>query len=814
MLEFGPACIHQIQAFVAQYDFDSAIWLCERFLSEIPASEGNQDVRYLLATCYYRSGKPNSAYLILEGATAPASRYLFALCCYEMQKFHEGEKALLGSASPSVLAAASSDNVPCGSAGFNLLGRISQRSGRTDQAVEYYKNSLELDSFCWSSYKALSDLGVKLDHSQSCFQAADLMKHYHSQASAARTGPAAGQDAVTPLPSSSVFDSSSSLSSRAIDPTSALFTATPLAAVTGPHFETPEGTAGGASGGAGVVATEGGGVGNAAPTPATSTPVARSTRRSTRMATASTAKHTAPTGKEGGVSVRRSKRLEKEYQEKGAEKKAKGGSSLSSSSPIPSFQSLIAEGAGGRGGGGRAGAGEAADFCMSGVTPRTHERSRSLTSARKTGVQDSAPSAQVAQKKLSFLTPGDEDSSSHNYSSSNSHANSSSHTEAKTRASSRAAGRDRGQQEREGAPAWGGNHGSSSANVGEGVDVDAVQQQCNEYCGVLQQLGLAYQQSRRFRCAEAVQVMLQLPKAHFSAGWTQVCLGRCYFEQVDYHRACAAFQMARKARRHSLDGMEYYSTALWHLKKEMELSFLAQEAVQFDRLAAETWVVVGNSFSLQKEHETALKFFSRAIQLSPASPYAYTLCAHEYVANEDFDKAIAGYRKAIGVDERHYNAWYGLGNIYYRQEKYELAAYHFRRALKINDRSSVLYCYLGMVLHANRWHTQALEMLEKADSLQPSNPLAKFQKANVHISLNQLHLALAELEKVKEFAPKEASVHFLIGKIWKKLNQPDKAMMGFITALDLDPKDRNLVKAAIDKLHISNANDSQSDEEF
>jgi hypothetical protein len=41
---------------------------------------------------------------------------------------------------------------------------------------------------------------------------------------------------------------------------------------------------------------------------------------------------------------------------------------------------------------------------------------------------------------------------------------------------------------------------------------------------------------------------------------------------------------------------------------------------------------------------------------------------------------------------------YGLGIIYYRQEKYALAEYHFTRALSINGQSSVLHCYLGMVL--------------------------------------------------------------------------------------------------------------------
>ena len=60
--------------------------------------------------------------------------------------------------------------------------------------------------------------------------------------------------------------------------------------------------------------------------------------------------------------------------------------------------------------------------------------------------------------------------------------------------------------------------------------------------------------------------------------------------------------------------------------------------------------------------------------------------------------------------------------------------------------------------------------------------------------------ALAELEKVRAAAPKEASVHFNMGKVYKRMGKPEKALRCFLTALDLDPKDNNLIKAAMDRL--------------
>ena len=144
--------------------------------------------------------------------------------------------------------------------------------------------------------------------------------------------------------------------------------------------------------------------------------------------------------------------------------------------------------------------------------------------------------------------------------------------------------------------------------------------------------------------------------------------------------------------------------------------------------------------------------------------YAYTLSGHEYSANDDFEKAMACYRSAIRIDARHYNAWYGLGNIYFRQEKYDFSEHHLRKALGINPCSSPLYCYLGMALHANQKTPQALEMLTNAINIDPKNPLARFQKAQVLLSTDQYELALTELKQLVEMAPKEGSIYFVLGK--------------------------------------------------
>jgi len=91
-----------------------------------------------------------------------------------------------------------------------------------------------------------------------------------------------------------------------------------------------------------------------------------------------------------------------------------------------------------------------------------------------------------------------------------------------------------------------------------------------------------------------------------------------------------------------------------------------------------------------------------------------------------------------------------------------------------------------MTLHNCSQTGQALQCFEKAEQMDPKNPLNKYQKGTVLMTLERFDEALEVLQELAHLVPREAPIHIMIGKIQKKLGQKELALQSFNKALDLD----------------------------
>ncbi|KAA8536972.1 hypothetical protein F0562_029450 [Nyssa sinensis] len=629
--------------------YRNAIFICERLCAEFPSETNLQ----LLAGCYLQNNQAYSVYHILKGRQMAQSRYLFAISCFQMDLLNEAEAALYPVNDPST-------EVPNGAAGHYLLGLIYRCTDRRKSAIHHFKQALSIDPLLWAAYEELCILGAAEESTLVFGESASLCiqkQHLHH-----------GVDYENLQASNEDHNlvSGGNFGSEDVSPRKFKhMNANNVRDIPGNYH--------------GGVAT-----GGAASQPLTNgpanisfynTPSPMATQLS-GVAPPPVCKNVQPNGPNAGLlGVEGSPRStvnstlqapRRKFVDEGKLRKISGR--LFSDSGARRSTRL---------------AGEAGTNTNSNPTAATGNGA-SHSSKYLGGSKFSSLTFRsvTVRKGQSWANENFEEGIRHEvYDDSHSNV---------TTSSSSPSGDIRSFEQ-----------GATTMPMGGVVTSGSrVISGASEILALLRSLGEGYRLSCMYRCQDALDVYLKLPQKHYNTGWVLSQVGKAYFELVDYLEADRAFGLARLASPYSLEGMDIYSTVLYHLKEDMKLSYMAQELISTDRLAPQSWCAMGNCYSLQKDHESALKNFQRAVQLNSRFAYAHTLCGHEYVALEDFENGIKSYQHALRIDARHYNAWYGLGMIYLRQEKFEFSEHHFQVAFQINPHSSVIMSYLGTAFHA------------------------------------------------------------------------------------------------------------------
>lgn len=223
------------------------------------------------------------------------------------------------------------------------------------------------------------------------------------------------------------------------------------------------------------------------------------------------------------------------------------------------------------------------------------------------------------------------------------------------------------------------------------------QEKLQALMALLSKLGSAYYHLSQFQPKACLEALSSLPVEQQATPWVLSKQARAQYEMMAYKEAKSTFQLLRRLAPSWLDDIEVYSTVLWHLKDDVELAFLGHELTDSHYLAPQTWCAMGNSFSLQRCHQEAIKCFRRAGQLQPQLAYSYSLLGHEHFEAEEYSEATTAFRRALQVDQRHYSAWVGLGRAQERLGQGEKALKYYRSGEKVNPNNAALLTYIARV---------------------------------------------------------------------------------------------------------------------
>ena len=97
---------------------------------------------------------------------------------------------------------------------------------------------------------------------------------------------------------------------------------------------------------------------------------------------------------------------------------------------------------------------------------------------------------------------------------------------------------------------------------------------------LLRRFGEGYQLLCTYQCLEAIEEFKKLPLNQHNTGWVLTTIARAYMEVVRYNEASNYYEQAYKLEPYRLEGIEYYSSCLWHQKKHVDLCYLAHQSLE------------------------------------------------------------------------------------------------------------------------------------------------------------------------------------------------------------------------------------------
>lgn len=100
---------------------------------------------------------------------------------------------------------------------------------------------------------------------------------------------------------------------------------------------------------------------------------------------------------------------------------------------------------------------------------------------------------------------------------------------------------------------------------------------------VFKSLGQGLLHLSQFECRQAIESFESISLKHLDTPWLLAHLANCHYHLHDYAKSALIYRELRTKFPYHIDGLEYYSTVLWHLKDDIALATLAHQLSETDR---------------------------------------------------------------------------------------------------------------------------------------------------------------------------------------------------------------------------------------
>lgn len=181
-----------------------------------------------------------------------------------------------------------------------------------------------------------------------------------------------------------------------------------------------------------------------------------------------------------------------------------------------------------------------------------------------------------------------------------------------------------------------------------------------------------------------------------------------------------------------------------------------------------------NLIGINGAGELALSSYRKAIELEPASPFAYTEMARTYIL--------------IAQDFARQNKTDS------QKEALKLASIQLNKAIGLKQNYAPAHYLLAVVFDQQGETTKAIEKLEETKKYAPQDTGVLFQTGMLYWRTQQLDKAKENFEEAIKIKPDYSNALYMLGLVYDKEGKKEKALSIFEKVLKLNPENQEVLK--------------------
>lgn len=201
----------------------------------------------------------------------------------------------------------------------------------------------------------------------------------------------------------------------------------------------------------------------------------------------------------------------------------------------------------------------------------------------------------------------------------------------------------------------------------------------------------------------------------------------------------------------------------------------------------EIYIQRANIYSKQDNHEAAVAYLHKALEMAEGSFDIYSLLGMEHLFMDDYEQAKINFMKCVAFDQEDYSSLYNVIYCFEFLEDHDGAIRYLNDFLETSPYCQVAWHQLGKQYFTKGMYAEALIAFDFAIISDDSFIGAYFEKGKVLERMGKLNEAIESYETTIAIEDPTSHAYLRIGRCHEKLGNDDMAQYHYYKTVHEDP---------------------------